>query len=289
MDSSISLANTLSQCFQTITIAVVHCSVGRNFCSTCRKQLLLQEAEPPRKASRRLPGKTRPVVATFGGDDFPQASGRPGPSLLRRAQRPDNSSPRPPLQRNFVEAVQSIGSQRVSRFGYARHVRNVGAHSHACGVCREVEIGRHAAHDCVALWDGRVRPEAMIWGRKPSLIFLIFTLAAGEICIYSFLRALCDHSSLRRTCCFVVLGASIGCILRRLCTGRSLKPFAAWPTSSGPGSTSQKGAYFVKLIWHRCLGPIGWWTHVFGDSCTVNICLINYRLLIQGLIFTDLP
>lgn len=117
MDSSISLANTLSQCFQTITIAVVHCSVGRNFCSTCRKQLLLQEAEPPRKASRRLPGKTRPVVATFGRDDFPQASGRPGPILLRRAQRPDNSSPRPPLQRNFVEAVQSIGSQRVSRFG----------------------------------------------------------------------------------------------------------------------------------------------------------------------------
>jgi len=34
---------------------------------------------------------------------------------------------------------------------YAWHVRNVGAHSHACGVCREVEIGRHAAHDCVAL------------------------------------------------------------------------------------------------------------------------------------------
>ena len=77
MDSSISLANTLSQCFQTITIAVVHCSVGRNFCSTCRKQLLLQEAEPPRKASRRLPGKTRPVVATFGRDDFPKPVAAP--------------------------------------------------------------------------------------------------------------------------------------------------------------------------------------------------------------------
>ena len=153
MDSSISLANTLSQCFQTITIAVVHCSVGRNFCSTCRKQLLLQEAEPPRKASRRLPGKTRPVVATFGRDDFPQASGRPGPILLRRAQRPDNSSPRPPLQRNFVEAVQKHWEPAGFPLWmpYAWHVRNVGAHSHACGVCREVEIGRHAAHDCVAL------------------------------------------------------------------------------------------------------------------------------------------
>jgi hypothetical protein len=50
------------------------------------------------------------------------------------------------------------------------------------------------------------------------VVSLYLTLAADEIG-YSFLRALCDHSSLRRTCCFVVLGASIGCILPRLCRG----------------------------------------------------------------------
>lgn len=69
---------------------------------------------------------------------------------------------------------------------YAWHVRSVGAHSHACSVCREVEVGRQAAHDCEALRDCRVRPVAMIWGRKASLIFLIFTLAAGEVGIHFY-------------------------------------------------------------------------------------------------------
>ena len=53
-------------------------------------------------------------------------------------------------------------------------------------VCREVEVGRQAAHDCEALRDCRVRPEAMIWGRKASLKFLIFTLAAGEVGIHFY-------------------------------------------------------------------------------------------------------
>ena len=146
---------------QKILFGFVCSGVGRYF-DEAAASFQAAGLPPPPKLRRHLTGKTRPVrpVATFGGGDFPQASGCPGPSLLRRPKRAEDinrprlrrpkraediNPPRvilcgPPLQRDVVETTHSIESKRGFPLWvpYAWNVRAVGRHPHLCSVCREL-------------------------------------------------------------------------------------------------------------------------------------------------------